>query len=152
MQSGNYGGLVSAVIEAEGGNLLLEESVESIVEVGDFLYVVPYWTLNELFEFFVEGIASGETPEASDLITLLDPVSQVSKSYFLKGGRIGVRWAMMLPGIKVEWRFLSTRGSSFYKEIARVPGAWRDWSSAVSTLPLPAGLSWAQSYLCCNHK
>ena len=86
VQSGSYGGLVSKVVGVDGSDLVLEDAVEDLLQVGDSLVVNPFWTLNDVSGSAFGGIGVGETPEGSDLVTLIDPVSQDAKSYYLKEG------------------------------------------------------------------
>lgn len=84
VQNGSFGGLVCKVVGVDGQNLQLESSVDGLVSEGTVVGIHTYWTLTELFEFSSGTIGSGATPEESDLVTVIDPASQVATSYYQK--------------------------------------------------------------------
>ncbi len=90
--SGSKAGLMDDIVSNDTANVFTASDISSLVSSGQTYKIYPHWTIGTVFGATNDVGLTGLTSSAdSDNITVLDPRTQRSVTYYYKGGGIGAK-------------------------------------------------------------
>ncbi len=83
VRHGDFNGLASAVVDASGPVVTLDDAVDGYVQVGDTVEFHTQWALGDLLEPATVGVMRASNGQDGDLVTIWQGESQQGRSFYL---------------------------------------------------------------------